>query len=60
MMQELFREVLGVQVETPFPRMTYDEAMSLYGSDKPDLRFQMTIDITQTVSQPASLMHLEM
>ncbi len=44
MMQELFREVLGVQVETPFPRMTYDEAMSLYGSDKPDLRFQMTID----------------
>jgi len=44
MMQELFMEVLGVQVETPFPRMTYDEAMSLYGSDKPDLRFQMTID----------------
>lgn len=44
MMQQLFREVLGVQVETPFPRMTYDEAMSLYGSDKPDLRFQMTIN----------------
>ncbi len=51
MMQELFREVLGVQVETPFPRMTYDEAMSLYGSDKPDLRFQMTIrDYTNSFS----------
>ncbi|QAY72057.1 aspartate--tRNA ligase [Agromyces protaetiae] len=32
-------DLIGVKVETPIPRMTYHEAMRLYGSDKPDLRF---------------------
>jgi len=51
MMQDLFGQVLDVKVDTPFPRMTYDEAMSLYGSDKPDLRFEMTIkDFTKEFS----------
>ncbi len=43
----LWKECLGVTVPTPFPRITYDESMRTYGSDKPDLRFGFTfIDVT--------------
>src|SRR5699024_3017022 len=38
MIRELFAEVLNVQLPDPFPRMTYDEALRRFGSDKPDLR----------------------
>lgn len=33
----------GTQVKSPFPRMTYQDAMSMYGSDKPDIRLGMEV-----------------
>ena len=41
MMLKVFREAMGKELSIPFPRIPYDQAMELYGSDKPDLRFGM-------------------
>jgi aspartyl-tRNA synthetase len=43
MIRILFREVLDVTLPNPFPRMSFAEAMSKYGSDKPDLRVPLTL-----------------
>lgn len=49
-MKRLFKEVKGIDIKTPLPRLTFADAMNLYGSDKPDTRFGMEInDISDTV-----------
>ena len=50
LVKHLFKNVKGIEFNEPFERITYDEAMNYFGSDKPDLRFGMQMhDITSTV-----------
>lgn len=50
LMKRLFKEIKGIDIETPIPRMTFADAMNRYGSDKPDTRFGMEIvDISEAV-----------
>jgi aspartyl-tRNA synthetase len=50
MFRFMFRELMGVEFDKPFPRITWTECMDKYGSDKPDLRFDLPIvDLTETL-----------
>ena len=53
MIRQLFKQVMDVELPNPFPRMAYAEAMSRYGSDKPDLRVNLELieltDLMKTV-----------
>ena len=50
MMVKVFKESMGREIKTPFPRLSYDDAMLKYGSDRPDLRFNWEIvELTELV-----------
>lgn len=50
LIKRLMKEIMGTELPMPLPRLKYNDAMALYGSDKPDTRFDMTIkDLSETV-----------
>lgn len=55
MLQTVFHETLGVSLSTPFPRLSYERAMDLYGTDKPDLRFGLELSDLSEVFRGSEL-----
>lgn len=54
MMARVFKECLGIELELPFPRMEYSEAMRRFGSDKPDTRFGLELnDLSEVFAESA-------
>ncbi|MGP6139715.1 aspartate--tRNA ligase [Jeotgalibaca sp. A127] len=54
MMQKVVKDTLGLDIPVPFPRMSYDEAMNRFGSDKPDTRFGLELIDLQEFAEHTS------
>lgn len=54
LMQKVMKDVKGIDVEIPFRRMPYDEAMTRFGSDKPDTRFAMELTDVSSIVEESS------
>ena len=54
MVAKLWKEILGQEIQTPFPRMPYSEAMSRFGSDKPDVRFGLELNDLSALFQESA------
>ncbi|GAB6281989.1 MAG: aspartate--tRNA ligase [Ignavibacterium sp.] len=51
LMQKLFKEIWNIDLSLPLPRLSFDDAMETYGSDKPDLRFELPMKTLNNVFQ---------
>ncbi len=51
MLKHLFKTIMGIEMNQSFPRLTYENAMELYGTDKPDIRFELKISNLTTTAK---------
>jgi len=60
MMKKVFNDVIGVELEKPFQKLTYKEALEKFGTDKPDLRFSLELkDVSSTVKESSFKVFLD-